>query len=417
MGEKFNYSRIDYFLVICVMFLAIFGAAMVYSASSYKADLMGNAEYFFSRQMGRVLIGFVLMLFVSRINYRFWLKLSPFFLLVAFIMLLLLVTHSPWSVTENGATRWLKFGSFKFQPSDFARYALIMTLAYYVNKDREKLDDFFKGFVKYVALVAVFVFLIVLEKDLGTAIILSMIAFVIFYFAEIPGTSLLSAGLSFSASGLVYMIVLANPYQMDRIIKFVNQFINQTKLAWQLDQSLISLAMGGVFGVGIGNSRAKYLWLPEAHKDFIFSIIGEEAGLIGTIGILILFGVIMYRGFKIANNAPDGSGRLLASGIIACIIIYAFVNAAVSLGAIPTTGVPMPFISYGGSSLISHMAAMGLLINISAYGNVSYSKYSDWRTLNARLERAPFKKSQKSRTTTPIPEKRPAFARSKMMIF
>ena len=210
--------------------------------------------------------------------------------------------------------------------------------------------------------------------------------------------------MTFFTGGLAY--ILKNPYQLARIHSFIKQMIDKNMMDWQLQQSMISLALGGFWGQGIGNSRQKYAFLPEAHSDFIYSVIGEEVGLIGTVGVLILFFIIIYRGMKIAQSAPDGYGRLLASGITACIGSYALINAAVALAILPTTGLPMPFVSYGGSALISHFAAVGILINISSQCDESYMNYSSWKTYKKRLNRSAFtdagQRTKKSTRTAPV---------------
>ena len=229
------------------------------------------------------------------------------------------------------------------------------------------------------------------EKDLGTALIVTMTAFLIFFFAEIPLRFLALSGTGILGVAAVYIAL--NRYHLEKVQVFWDNLIHQTNLPWQLEESLIGLATGGMFGTGIGNSRLKFEWLPEAHKDFIFSVIGEEIGLMGAIMILALFFIVIYRGLKIAENAPDFAGRLLAGGVIACIGTYAMINTAVALAVVPTTGISMPFISYGGSSLVSHLAALGLVINISSQSNPCFTRYHSVQTFNKHLaERDVFKR-------------------------
>jgi len=392
--KRNDIRHIDSLLLVSVLFLVILGAAVVYSASSYRAEqIMGDGAYFFKNQMIRVLIGSVFLLLLALVNYRFWIRLSRYMLPLAFAMLLLLFTDLPFVLTIKGATRWLRFGPIQFQPSDFARYTLILFLAWSLNRKRDQLQDSAQSFLRHLAIISAFALAIAFEKDLSTAMILAIIAFTMFYFAEIKLSYLMISGLCFTAAAQAF--ILTHSVQFERVRKFFDLWVQDSGSNWQLDQSMISLALGGFFGQGLGNSRGKYDFLPEAHKDFIFSIIGEEMGFLGATLVLLLFFLIIYRGIKISLTAPDGEGRLLASGITACIGIYALINSAVALGMLPTTGIPMPFISYGGSALVTHLAAVGLLINISAQSRESYSHYHHWRTYQKRLERTPFRSSHR----------------------
>ncbi len=398
-GQKIDLKRIDYLLLVGVLFLVILGAATVYSASSFKAEQMtGDSAYFFKNQLARVFIGIVLMVIIALVDYRKWLGISPLIYAVGIIMLLLLFSGMPFVIKVNEARRWLRFGPIQFQPSDFARYALILLMARFLYEKHEKLKEFWSGFVAYMSLVGFVVLFIAMEKDLSSAVIVGLIAFLMFYFADVKLSYLLSALLSFTTLAMLYM--MRTPYQLERVHKFIDQLLHRAPLAWQLQQSLIGMALGGFLGQGIGNSRQKYAFLPEAHKDFIFSVIGEEAGFIGTIIVLILFGLIIYRGLKIAQYAPDVYGRLLAGGITACIATYAMLNASVALGIVPTTGIPMPFISYGGSALISHLAAIGLLINISSQCDSSYANYLNRDTYDEHLNRSTFTMRKRSGVIT-----------------
>jgi len=383
---KFDFTRIDYLLLLCVMILLILGAAIVFSASSFKAEQMptGDSAFYFKNHMIRIVIGLVLMTILIFIDYRKCLGISPILLGVAVFLLLLLFSHSSFVVTRNEAARWLRIGSFTFQPSDFARYVLILVLARFLYQYREELKDW-RAFLKQIVLVVMIAGLVALEKDMGSALIIAIIAFAMFFLAEVRLGYLISIGLSIVSMSLIYL--MANEYMLKRIYTYIDFLFNQNVNNYQLTQSFISFNFGGIFGLGFGNSRQKYEFLPEAHKDFIFSVIGEELGLVGAVFVLILFFIIIYRGIQIAKTAPDGYGRLLASGITVCIGIYAFFNAAVTLAILPTTGIPMPFISYGGSAMVTHLAAIGILINISAQGNKSFMNYPSKYTYKNRIKR------------------------------
>ncbi len=395
---KFDFTRIDYLLLLCVMFLLVLGAAIVYSASSFKAGQMptGDSAYYFKNHMIRIFIGLLMMTILTFIDYRICLGLSPVLLCLAVILLLLLFTHSSFVLTRNEASRWLKIGSFTFQPSDFARYVLIMVLARFLYQYREDLETW-RGFLKQMGLVVMIAGLVALEKDLGTALIIAIIAFVMFFFAEVRLGYLISIGSSILTASLIYL--MANPYMLKRVDTYKDSLFLRNINDYQLTQSLISFQVGGIFGLGIGNSRQKYEFLPEAYKDFIFPIIGEELGLLGTVLVLVLFFVIIYRGIQIAKTAPDGYGRLLAGGITVCIGIYAFFNAAVTLALLPTTGIPMPFISYGGSAMVTHLAAIGILMNISAQGNKSFMNYPNRRIYKNRINRMSFNMNPESQNS------------------
>jgi len=384
-----DFSRIDYLLLESVLFLVVLGAAIVYSSSSYRAEQMsGDSAIFFKNQLIRICIGLALMVFIASVDYHKWLGLSPIAYAVSLFLLLLLFVGPPIAPVIKGARRWFQLGFIQFQPSDFARYALILVLARSLHKHREKLDDFWGGFLKMVGIMMMIVIPVALEPDLGTALNIAIIAFLMFFFAEVKISYLLATGLTAVSAGFTMM--MAKGYQLRRMLDFIDHFFHQGELGWQVKQSLISLAQGGFWGQGIGASRQKYYFLPEAHKDFIFSIVGEEVGFVGSVAVAVLFFIIIYRGIKIAQWAPDGYGRLLASGITVCIGGYAMINMAVCVAIVPTTGIPMPFISYGGTALISHLAAVGLLINISSQGSEAFANSPSWRTYKKRLDRRAF---------------------------
>lgn len=379
-------TQIDYLLLITVMVLVVFGLSLIYSASSYKAaKTFGSSSYYLQQHFIRILIALVAMIIVAAVDYHFWLKLSPFALLFSFILLLFLFSGSPLVQEVNGAKRWLKIGSIQFQPADFARVALILSFAKSLTQNRERLEDFFKGFLPYIALLSSICILIYLQPDLSTASLIAMVGCIMLFVGGAEIGHLLAVGTSFLTIALFF--TNSSGYQLQRLIIYLNRIFNQGELPWQAKQSLVSLAQGGLCGQGLGAGRAKYDWLPEPHKDFIFSILGEELGIIGTVGVLVLFLVVVWRGIRIAACAPDGEGRLLAAGITSSIGLYALVNAAVACALVPTTGIPMPFISYGGSSLISNLAAVGLLMNISSQSKESYENYPAWWVYRKRLLR------------------------------
>jgi len=277
---------------------------------------------------------------------------------------LVLVPHL--GVMRNGARRWFGFGAFTIQPAEIAKVVMVVYLARWLEKSGDRVRTVREGLVPFLVILGAIVGLVLLEKDLGTAMVLAIIAIAMFLVAgarwwQVVGTVGLSAG----AIGL---LIRLEPYRFSRMSAFLNPWADSLNTGFQSVQSVLALGSGGLFGVGLGNSIQKYQWLPEAHTDFIFAIIGEEVGLIGTLFVLTLFCLLAYRGYRAALRAPDTFGLLLATGITTWLIFQAFVNMAAVTLTLPTTGIPLPFVSFGGSSLSVSLTAVGLLLNISAQG-------------------------------------------------
>lgn len=413
-----NWLHIDFILLFSVLFLVVLGAAIVYSASSFKADnvvrqqLLNRADaaaeagdvekaaalqeqaktvdgstYFIEKQAAKIIIGLLLMVVAGSVHYEKWLGLSPIFLLIGVIFLVLLFTHLPIVISRDEASRWLRIFGLTFQPSDFARYALILVLARFLYEFQEELQNW-KTYLAFLSIIFLVVGLVAFEKDLGTAVLITLIAFSMLFFARVKLGFLFLTGMTFFGVSLIYLQF--NPYMIQRVISFLKPLFGVGEPSFQIKQSLISFALGGPVGVGIGNSIQKYEFLPEAYKDMVFSVIGEELGLFGTLGVLAVFTLILFRGIRIAQSAPNEYGRLLAGGITACIALYAFINAAVTLSLVPTTGIPMPFISYGGSALVSHLIGVGLLLNISRFRTEKQSTYESAQTYYGRVKTMPF---------------------------
>jgi cell division protein FtsW len=384
--KKMDWARADFALLTCILVLIILGAASIYSASSYRSELRyGDSEYFFTKQLIRAFLGLALMVWIARRDYRHWLAESKIYFWVSLGFLGLLVARVPFITPRNGAYSWINILGFTFQPSDFARYALILLLARQLYAWREKLDDI-SVYAKLFGLTLVIAGPIALQHDMGTAALTMLIAFSMFYFAEIRVSYMAATAMSAMSLGLLYIRI--NPYMLKRLSDHLGAMGGE--MHPHLKQSIVALVQGGLLGQGIGGSRQKYLFLPEAHNDFIFAMIGEEYGLIGTVAVLLLFLVIIHRGLTIAQQAPDLPGRYLASGITACYATYALINAGVVIGLLPTTGIPMPFLSYGGTSLVTHLGALGLLLNISAQSSPAYARSPGWREYKQRIEERNF---------------------------
>jgi cell division protein FtsW len=282
-------------------------------------------------------------------------------LVAILLMVLVLVPH--FGIEVNGARRWLKLGPLQVQPAEFAKLAAILFMALWLERHRERLGSLEDGVVPFLALLGLVTALVILERDLGTTMIVAAIMLAQFLVAGGRKRHVLLLGLIIVLC--VYLFIRMEPYRLQRIVAFVNPWADPLNTGFQAIQSVLALGSGGLTGVGLGQSIQKYQWLPFAHTDFIFAIVGEETGLIGTSGVLALFALFTYRGYRVALKAPDAFGSLLASGVTTWIGFQALINIAAVTVTLPTTGVPLPFISYGGSSLAITLLAVGILINVS----------------------------------------------------
>jgi cell division protein FtsW len=361
-----NATSVDKWLLATVAALCAFGLVMVFSSSEVSGYLeYGNASYYFQRQIIWLLLGAVLGLLALGFDYHRLRGLAPIgAVVVVALLVLVLVPHI--GVVRNGARRWFGVGSFTFQPAEAAKIVAIVYLARWLEKSTDRVRSFRRGLVPFLVMLGLLLGLVLLEKDLGTSAILAVIAVSMFLVAGARWTHL--AGVLALAVGGMAVLIKLEPYRYSRMLSYLNPWSDALNTGFQGVQSVLALGSGGLFGVGLGNSIQKYQWLPEAHTDFIFAIIGEELGLAGTVLVLLLFCVLAYRGYRAALRAPDTFGLLLATGITTWLIFQAFVNMAAVTLTLPTTGIPLPFISFGGSSLSVSLAAVGLLLNISAQG-------------------------------------------------
>ena len=355
-----NYDRM---LIMTVMLLAVVGMVMLYSASSIWAyNHYDTGTYFLQKQVLRLAIALLIMYGFMRLDYRH-LKDWANIILIGSVVLLI-ATKMIYFLQHNPApARWIHLGPLSLQTSDIARLSLIIYLSAYINKKRQQLEDFYFGFLPAVVVIALILGLIIIQPDFSTAAIIGVIGFTILFLggARLPHIVVTIT----SAITILVPVMLMEPYRRTRILSFFNPAADTGGSSYQVQQSLISLGNGGLFGLGLGNSMEKNLFLPTPHTDFIFSIIGEETGFIGVIIVLTLFLIAFQRGIKIAKNATDLFGILLALGIAFSFILYAFINTAVVSNLLPTTGLPMPLISYGGSGLVLNLAGIGILLNIS----------------------------------------------------
>ena len=368
--KKYSMKSIDYTLLCAILVLLFIGIVMVYSASSYYAlyqiDVY-NTEFYFYKEITWSIVGVIGMLVTMSIDYHYYKKWTPWLVLITLVFLVLVLFIGS---NINGAVRWIRLGPLSFQPSELAKYVVVLYLALLIDKRKGKITKFKEGTIFYLAVAGVFAGLILLEHNLSITAIVMMVAFIMI----LVGGAKISHLFSLVPVGLVAGIALIfiQSYRLKRLTSFLNPWADTSGDSYQLVQSLYALGSGGIFGVGIGNSRQKALFMPEPHNDFIFSIIGEELGLIGCIIIISIFMFIVIKGTSIAIKARDNYGFLLAIGIISVIAIQAIINIAVVTGSMPVTGVPMPFISYGGTSLVFNLGAMGILLNISRQSKEEY---------------------------------------------
>lgn len=356
-------GKFDAWLLVITLVLLCIGLVMVYSASSFEAALYyGDAAAIFERQLIGVVVGVVVMLVMIRVDYRQWRKYSLWGMIVT---LALLVIVLKFGRSVYGASRWLAFGSFfSFQPSELAKLMLALYMADWLARKGNQVRSFWYGLAPFVILVGIIGGLILLENDLGTAIIIAGMAVVMFFTA---GANIMQFLLAMTGGGLIFLVEAFHGYRYFRLIGFLNPFKYVTSINLQLYQSLLALGSGGLLGVGLGASREKTGYLPFPYIDSIFAVIGEELGFIGCALIVFLFLFLAFRGLRLARRSQDIYGALLATGITTWLVLQAIINIGATTASLPYTGVPLPFISYGGTSEVISLAAIGVLLNISRY--------------------------------------------------
>lgn len=354
----------DFVLFITTLALIGIGLIMVFSSSSVTASVnYGDAYYYFKKQLMWAVVGVIAMLVVMKLNFN---RLRDFAIpLFALAVILLVLVVTPLGMEVKGSSRWFQLGPINFAPSEFAKLAMVMFLARCMEVKINDIRSFTGGVLPYVFLMLVGCGLIMLQPDLGTALVL---AGTVFFMMLVAGAKMSHLGLLIlPGAAAVMAAIIFEPYRRERLIAFTNPWKYANDEGFQTIQSLYALGSGGLFGMGLGRSRQKFFYLPEQHTDFIFAILGEELGFIGVTLVLGLFLLFAWRGFKIAMNAPDTFSSLLAAGITILICFQALINIGVVSGALPVTGITLPFISYGGTSLLFTMIGVGLLLNISRY--------------------------------------------------
>jgi cell division protein FtsW len=355
-------NNLDYPLIIIVGLLLIFGLAMLYSAStviSYRN--FGNTSHYFFHQLYGAAIGIVGLIICLKINYRYWLKLLPI-LLVGSLIALCLVKVPGLGFSAGGATRWVHLGPLFFQPAEIAKLAIIIYTASWLSKPKHE-KGFFKEFFPAIIIIGLFSLLILWQPDLGSVMAIAGTAFIMLF---VGGARLKYLGWSIVA-GILFLLaaIKLEPYRLRRITTFLNPQVDPTGISYQINQALLAIGGGGLWGYGYGLSRQKYNYLPEAIGDSMFAVIAEELGFFRILILLALFAAFTIRGIQISNRAPDLFGRLLAIGLVTSIVLQALINIGAIIGLLPLTGITLPFFSYGSSSLIVTLVEVGILLNIA----------------------------------------------------
>ena len=365
MNVAFKKGKIDQKYLIAFFILLGFGLVMQYSASSSLGEARFDDPSFYVRgQFVRIVLGMVVGLICTFINYQIFKKCAFWIALAGIIALIATLVYHKLHPGQATA-RWFPIGGFNFQPSEFAKLALIIYLSSFIERHERHLDDFKRGFIPPVIIMLIMVILIIVEPNYSTAAVFTVFGLIVLF---IGGTKLLHFLHFIGGFALLSVVtILRSPYKLMRILTFLEPEKDLQGAGYQIHQSMITLGNGGFFGRGLGGSIEKNLFLPDMHTDFIFSVVGEELGFIGAVVLLSLYLYLFIRGIKIALRAPDVFGNLLGIGLSSCLFIYVIVNVGVTCGLLPVTGLPLPFISYGGSSMLFNFACVGIILNISRY--------------------------------------------------
>ncbi|MBT3355725.1 putative lipid II flippase FtsW [bacterium] len=359
-------KKVDPIILGVVFILLVFGLVMISSAGiAVSKDRFGDEYHLFRRQLFYgVIPGLIFLFIVQKIHYSFWKKIAvPLFALA--ILFLVLIFIPGFGVKLQGASRWLALGPLQFQPTEFMKLAIILYLALWIESKGKMIADFKEGLLPFIAILGVVGFLVIKQPDVGTLGAISVISLVMLFVSGAPIRFIFA--LFGSGIGLLMTLIAVAPYRLNRLKSFRDSTIDPQGIGYQINQALIAVGSGGIFGLGFGQSRQKFNYLPEPVGDSIYAIISEELGMIGAVSLLILFVLFAMRGLKIARNAPDKFAALVAVGISSWIIFQAFINIAAIIGLIPLTGIPLPFVSYGSTSLVFMLTAVGILLNISKY--------------------------------------------------
>ncbi len=356
-----EYLPPDRLLLTMTYVLALVGLVMVLSASGVMAEEKhGDPTHFLKRQAVWLMLGLLVLHIVSRIDYHLWQDVSP--LLIGLVLFLLVLV--PFiGLKGNGAQRWLQIGVFSLQPAEIAKIGVVCYLASYLARKESRIALFLSGFCPPLFVVGLLAGLVLIQPDMGTAVVLFLLLFALLFLSGAKIGHLLAVAMLVIPIGVA--LIFSAEYRLKRLLSFLDPWQDYATTGFQLCQSFMALGSGGIFGVGLGESKQKLFFLPEAHTDFVLAVIGEELGLLGTAAMMGLFAMFVLRGFHIAGRAPDVFGRHLACGVTLLIGIQALINAGVVAGLLPTKGLTLPLVSYGGSSLVMTLLSIGMLLNVS----------------------------------------------------
>ncbi len=350
-------------LLIIVIILVLFGILMIYSSSFIWSEYKYNDSYHFAKMQGIFfLIGLIIMFIISKIDYHYYYKYSNIIIMICALLLILVLIPGVGKI-RNGSRSWFGIGSLGVQPSEFTKIGLIIYVSKYITHNKKHMKNIIKGVFPILGVIAFFFFLLILEPDFGTGMVLIISLLSIIFISGVNISFFVKAGL-FGLLGLSGLIIIA-PYRIKRIVSFINPWLDPLGSGYQIIQSLYAIGPAGLLGRGLFNSIQKYFYLPEPQTDFIFSIISEELGFLGVLLVSLSFIFIFYRSILISIKCKDIFGKLLAFGLSSSIIIQASLNLMVVVGLIPVTGITLPFLSYGGSSLLVSMTSIGIILNIS----------------------------------------------------
>ncbi len=362
-----NKKPFDFWIFAAVILLLSLGTIMVFSSSYYfSTKQSGDSFAYLKSQLLYMAASIFVLIVTMNFDYRKWGKISPLILMVS-IGLLILVLIPGVGQVRNGAQRWLGVGNKTIQPSEIAKIALIMFLSFSLSKRKEVLQSFTKGLLPYLGLIGFVSALVVIEPHLSGTLIIFITSCVVLFCAGAKISHFVTLAMPVVMGAVV--LVLIAPYRFDRVKAWLNPFKYYRDEGWQTVQSLLAIGSGGLFGRGLGQSMQKYLYIPEPYNDYIFAVLAEELGFIGSLVVMLLFLVFVWRGIKVAMNAPDVFGSLMATGITSLIGLQFLFNVAVVTNSIPSTGISLPFFSYGGSALVFLMFGVGILLNISRFSN------------------------------------------------
>ncbi len=361
-------QQLDYTLLLITLGLLAYGLAVLYSASAVQSfAVFGNTSYYIVHQVlyGAV-VGLIAMYVCSKLGYHFWQKYLPYLIFIS-LFLLMLVKIPGLGVAAGGAARWVRLGPATFQPAELAKLVIILYLASWVEKKQGALNDFYYGLLPSLCIIALFGALILWQPDFGTMLVLLLVSFFMLFAAGINWKYFFY---SFIGGILaLYVFIKIEPYRVKRLATFLNPALDPKGISYQINQALLAIGSGGLWGFGYGLSRQKHNYLPAVINDSVFAVFAEELGFFRVLAALVLFALFALKGFQIARNAPDTFGKMVALGITSWITLQALINVAAILNLLPLTGIPLPFFSYGSTSLMANLAAVGILLNISRYGH------------------------------------------------